>query len=171
MEKVLFNPEVYELMEANAPVKSYKKTILGGVYVNYADPFTGEAKGTILRGDPSRVEDDKSTVIDLWSLAEVVYFKRNNVRHLDSGYLREYVRESLPTKKSPNDWSDEELEELLNTRGFMKLSHALNGMTSDAPVLRLLDMARRLEKTEKIISAITVRLSELQQVGNTNTEN
>lgn len=162
MSKVQFDPEVYSKMQIGEPYKTYRKTILGQVYVTVLDPFSGEPVGQILRGDPKKNEE--GCIIDMWSEREDVFFKRMNRRQFELGNLIVYKRPLEEPPKSVNEFTDEELSALLDTRYFLKLQAALNKMTSIAPVSRLLQIAEDREKSEKFVNAIKARMSELQKV-------
>ena len=61
-----------------------------------------------------------------------------------------------------NELSDEELDSLLNAK-FFSIQKKVNEMTSVAPVFRLIERAKELEKSEKLISMLQLKLAELQE--------
>lgn len=161
MAKNLLDSSVYSLMQTGKPYKSYIKTILGKVYVTVLNPFTGEPEGKIIKGNP-KGKDKDDCIVDFWSEIEDAFFRRMNKRHLEAGELIPYTRkEEAVSERSPNDLTEEELDELLTSR-FMTLQHRVNRMTSVSPVFRLIERARELEKSEKIIKFLEGKLSELQ---------
>lgn len=145
----------YSAMQTGMPYKRFIKTILGKVHVVALNPFTDQPEGIILEGN-----EDKS-YIDLWDTKADAFFRRLNAKHIEAGRLAEVkVKEEVPTK-SVNDMGEEELDTLLNSK-FLVLRSALTQFTSEAPVFRLLNRARELDKSEKIIKRIEERLAELQ---------
>jgi len=62
---------------------------------------------------------------------------------------------------SPNKITDEEIDIVLNKK-FLALKNRLVKFTEEAPIFRILNRARELDKSEKIIKRIEERLSELQ---------
>jgi hypothetical protein len=89
-----------------------------------------------------------------------------NERHMREGILIPFDRDKTPVEEEVNKYNvltDDELYGLLNSP-FFKLRNALNKMTSQAPVLRLITMAEQEEKSEKILKEIRGRLSELQEL-------
>jgi hypothetical protein len=159
--------QVFSAMQTGNPFRTYKKTILGKVYVKILDPFRAESGAQadlILSGDPKK--NHEGCFIDVWTEKEDVYLRRMNAPHFKEGILIPFDRSKNPAESNVNPYNvmtDEELFELLNSP-FFKLQNAYNKMTSQAPVLRLLDMAEHEEKSEKIINALRGRLSELQKV-------
>ena len=159
--------QTYSAMQIGSPFRTYKKTILGKVYVKILDPFRAEQgvpSDIMLQGDPRR--SDEGCFVDVWSEKEDVYLRRMNPSHFKEGVLISYDRTKHPVESDVNPFNvmtDEELFELLNSP-FFKLQNAYNKMTSQAPVMRLLDMARQEEKSEKIIRALEGRLEELKKV-------
>lgn len=152
---------VYSAMQTGQPYSSYIKTILGKVYVTILNPFTGEPVGKIIDGDP-RGKNKESCIIDTWSEMEDVFFKRMNKTHFEKGNIIPYTRKAdEEVEKSPNEITDEEIDMLLGSR-FLALQNAVNKFTSVSPVFRMLDRARELEKSEKIIKFLEGKLSELQ---------
>jgi hypothetical protein len=89
-----------------------------------------------------------------------------NARHMREGVLIPHDREKAPVEEEINEFNvmtDDELYELVNSP-FFKLQNALNKMTSQAPVQRILTIAEGEEKSEKILNTIRGRLSELQEL-------
>lgn len=155
------NSSVYSAMQTSTPYKSYVKTVLAKLLVKVINPFSGEPEDKIIKGDP-RKKDKKDCIVNIWSEMEDAFFTRVNNRHLEKGYLIPYVpKEEVEKEKSPNDFSDEELEILLNEK-FFTLTNKVNKMTSTAPIFRLLTMARDMDKSEKIVKYLEGKLSELQ---------
>jgi len=152
--------DVYSLMQTGKPLRSYVKTIMGKVFVYVLSPFDGKVEGRILEGDPKRKLD--SMVVDVWTDKEDAYFKRANVTHFRDGTIVSYTRPLTPEQKSVNEMSDEEIVKVLS-EPFFTLKNMLSKLTAVAPVYRLLEKARELEKSEKVVSIIEQRLSELQE--------
>jgi hypothetical protein len=146
---------VYSLMQTGQPYKSYRKTVLGKLYLTIWDSFTEKPLGYILEGMPNE------TFVDVWSELEDVFLRRSNKRHFELGYLVEQVRPVPAEVKSPNEVSNEELDKILNSK-FLSLQSSVNKFTSVAPLTRLIVMAREQEKSEKILAFLEGKLSELQ---------
>ena len=160
--------EVVSAMAAEKPYKTYKKTILGKVAVKVFNPLTQRPEEILMQGDPAK--NEQGCFIDVWSKQENVYLKRMNSRHMREGILIPYDREKKPVKEEVNEFNimtDDELYELINSP-FFKLQNALNKMTSQAPVQRVLTIAEQEEKSEKIMKVIRARLAELQELEYTN---
>jgi len=150
---------VYSLMQTGKPYKSYIKTVLGKVYVNVWDSFENKKVGLIIEGNPNSQPEE--CIIDVWNEQEDVYFKRANKRHFETGFIIAHNRTDAPVERSPNDLTDDELNNLLNSK-FLSLQSGVNKMTSVAPVFRMIEMAKKQEKSEKIIKFLEGKLSELQ---------
>lgn len=151
---------IFSAMNTGKPLKSYIKTILGKVYVTVWDTMVNQPVGLLLSGDPRKHED--STIIDLWSEQELVFFKRMNQRHLQEGTVIEYVSKAEEEKELPLEaCSDEELEKIIKSP-FLKLQNILNKTQSLPFVFRIKNMATDLDVSEKIIRAIEARIAELQ---------
>jgi hypothetical protein len=159
MEKTM-DTAVYSAMQAGKPFKTYRKTILGQVYVKVLNPFSGTPEGVILKGR----DGEETTMVDVWSVQEDMFFKKQNRKQFQGGFVIEYERptvEAVSEEEKYNTLPDDQLVELLSSK-FIALQNALNKMTSPAPVYRMLKMAQDMEKSDKIIAHIRARLSELQ---------
>ena len=85
-----------------------------------------------------------------------------NKKHIEAGRLNLVEKAALPKAPlSPNIISDEEIDVLLNSK-FLALKARLDKFTDTAPVFRVVNRARELEKSEKIIKHIEERISQLQ---------
>ena len=150
-----------DVKDTRTVYKSYIKTILGALYINTLDDFN-KPIGIIVKGDP-RGKDRQNCIIDTYNDTEDLYFKRNNRKHFEQGYLIEYERKETDVPvESSNIFTDEQLITIINSR-FLSLQSAVNKMTSVSPVSRLIGLAREYEKSEKIISFLERRLSEIQE--------
>jgi len=152
---------IYSQMKVSKPYKSYIKTILGKVYVKSLNSFSGEPDGVILSGDPKKKSD--SCIIDVWSLQEDMYLHRANPKHFKDGALLEFIRENVEVSEEEklNSMSDDAMVELLSSK-FFTLQNVVNKFTSVAPVFRMLNIAKDLEKSDKIVKFIEGKLAELQ---------
>jgi len=144
------------------PYKSYRKTILGQVYVKILNPFNNlESMGLILSGEDNSSD---SAIIRVWNPKEDKFLRTANKKHFEKGYLIEYKEpevKQVSEEEKFNNLTDAESEELVSSK-FFTLQSAVNKMTSEAPLYRLLKIAEREEKSEKIINLIKGRLSEVQ---------
>lgn len=157
--------EMYSAMQTGKPFKVYKKTVLAMVFIQVLNPFDGTPEGRILKGNPNR--NDEECFVQLWSEKEDAFFKRVNKKHLTGGYLIPYKVDKFLGGKDKDKginyskFTDEDIEKIVNSK-FLALRAHLNKATSEAHVIRILSMAQELEKSDKLIQAITARLSELQ---------
>ena len=149
-------------MQSGVPYKTYKKTILGKVFVEIWDNFLNSPVGILLTGDPKK--DDPDCFYHAWTEQNDVYFRRvgHNRRHLEQGTVIPVKFEEKEVEKTLETSSDDELTKLVNSP-FLALQNALNKTKSVALLFRILTVAQELEKSEKITRAIEARLSEVQE--------
>jgi hypothetical protein len=156
---------VYSAMQAGAPFRVYKKVILGRAFVQLLNPFDGKPEGRVLMGNPSK--NDEDCFVQLWSEKEHEFFKRMNKTHIRKGIVipvdvDEYLK--ITNEYDGIDYSqftDNSIDSILNSP-FLSLRAHLNKADSEAYVFRILGRAEALEKSDKIISAIKSRISEIQ---------
>lgn len=154
--------DVYSAMQDGEPLAVYKKGIMGKVHVVTLNPFTEEAEGIILEGNPGKAKELETQIIELWTTKSKLFFERMNKKHIAAGRLNLVKKESLPKiPPSPNVISDEEIDKLLNSK-FLALRARLDKFTDSAPVFRLVNRARELDKSEKIVKHIEEKISQLQ---------
>jgi hypothetical protein len=84
-----------------------------------------------------------------------------NRPHIAAGRIVKMEKPPVPPPPSPNQLSDKEVDELLKGP-YMTLKHKLEKFTEVAPVLRILNRARELEKSEKIIKHLEERISQIE---------
>ncbi len=156
------NNELFSAMIGNKPFKTYKKTILGRVYVTVLNMLTGTPvpEGVILTGDPRK--NEAGTMFDVFSEQEDYFFKKMNKVHFDEGRLVEYKRTDAPKEKTIEEYSDEELRAII-AKPFKALEATLNSTSSVALLYRILTLAEEMEKSEKVMNHIKSRLSEVQE--------
>lgn len=161
MEKVL-DSTAYSQLQTGTPIASYIKTILGKVDVRIINPWTGDIDEVILSGDPKKL--DEGCIVDIWSIPHEAFFKKANKVHLEMGYVRKFERPVETPPTNPNDVSDDDILVYLDGKKtqYLKFKSILGGITSQAPLFRILDKAKELEKSEKMIKAIEARISEVQ---------
>lgn len=154
--------EIYSAMIGGRPYKTYRKTILGRVYVTSLNMISGTPtpEGVILSGDPKR--KDPGTMFDVFSEQEDYFFRKMNKRHFDSGVIIEYVRTEEPKERTIEEFSDEELRAII-AKPFKALENSINSTKSVATLYRILNLAQEMEKSEKVIRHIESRLSEVQE--------
>jgi hypothetical protein len=155
-----FDPRVFSNMQTGNPVATYKKTILGKVFVTVLDPFSHQPVGMLLEGEKGAPTES----IDVWSDMEDMFFRRSNKKNLELGMIIKITRsESKEEKRTIEQYSDEELKEVINMKylGFQKV---LSAITSVAVALRLEQLSIDMEKSEKIVTAIRAKVAELQGV-------
>lgn len=152
-----FDPKVFAQIQTGTPVATYKKTILGKVFVTVYDPFTRMPVGTLLEGE----KGSETEMIDVWSDAEDLFFKRNNKKALDTGMVIKVTREEKESPKTIEQYSDDELRAVINVT-YLAFQKTLSRITSEAVLFRMLDLVTELEKSEKFLTAIKSKLAEVQ---------
>lgn len=163
---VLGRNELFSAMQDGTPYKSYIKAILGKVRVTTWDNFTNEPIEVILQGNPKKHDD--TSIVDVWSEREDMFFKRMNVKVLKAGIIIPYERKpkSAPVEKTVEQSTDEELKTIINAK-FLKLQSELNHIESVVVLYRMLGLAEEMDKSEKITGAIQARISEVQSKNDT----
>ena len=164
MTKIAIDSQSFANMQTDRPLVTYKKTLLARVYIITLNPFSNEPEGIILEGDPEK--NDLGSMIDIWNETQLAFFKRMNKKLLEQGLLLAFDKPENMAEMNIEkyaDSSDEELEKILKSPYYSIVS-ALNATTSEAVIGRFLVLARKLEKSEKIIKVIEARLAELQSV-------
>jgi hypothetical protein len=154
--------KVFAAMQTGKPLKSYIKTVPSKVYVTILSQFSNEPEGLILEGNPKT--RDESCIVDVWEDKEDVFFKRANKKHLEQGVIIPFVRAEeviITEEEEYNTMSDEEMVTLLK-EPFFTLQSAVGKMTAQAPIYRMLTLAKEMEKSEKITKFIEGRLSALE---------
>ncbi len=153
-----FDPRVFSQMQSGLPVATYKKTILGKVFVQVYDPFTHQPVGLLLEGE----KGTEAELVDVWSEAEDLFFRRKNKKALDTGMVIKTSRSSeKETPKTIEQYSDDELRSVINVThaAFLK---TLSRVTSEAVLFRMMDLVVELEKSDKYTTSIKSKLAELQ---------
>jgi hypothetical protein len=146
-------------MQGGTPIKSYIKTILGKVYVTVWDSFENRPTGILLEGDPRK--NDEGCIIDMFKEEEDFFFKNKNKTHLSTGTVIPYVRKDVVKERTIEEYSDEELKEIINSK-FFTFQNVLNNTDSIAVLFRIKNLAQELEKSDKLIKVIEARISEVQ---------
>ncbi len=154
---------VSDAMMEGEPYKRYRKTILGKVYVTAINPFSDEPEGVILEGNPNNPADESTQTIEMWDERQDLFFRRVNTKHFETGRL-EVVGAAVEPEPSPNALTEEQVDALLDGRKtkWFAFKSRLNDFTDEAPLFRLVNRARELEKSEKVIKHIEERLAEMQ---------
>lgn len=161
MEK---NLEIFSAMQEGKPYRVFKKTVLSKVVVNVINPFTGEVESEVMYGNPAK--NDEGCFLEVWDVQGYQFVKNMNKGHFNKGYLIEVKKKAervITDVEKLHQASDEELEEILNTPWF-GFQAAINKMESEAPLTRLLEMARKQEKSEKYTQFIEARIAEVQSL-------
>lgn len=155
--------EYFEAMTAGKPYKTYKKTILGKVYVHVLSMLTGTPtpEGIILEGDPRK--NDPNSMIDIWSKMEDYFFRKMNKRHLADRVIVEFSKkDEVKKEKTVDDMTDEELKAVI-VKPFYSIKAILDKTNSIATLFTIRNLAEELEKSEKVMKAIDSRISEVQE--------
>jgi len=158
MSESTMDTKVYSAMQEGNPVATYRKTILGRVFVNILDPFTGTPTGIILKGDPTS-EDAR---VDVWTVKENLFLQRMNRKHFETGVLKKMEISVEKLEKIAN-YSDAELKEILGLV-YISLQKKLVEMEDPAILNRMVELAKEMEKSAKIVSAVEGRLQEVLSV-------
>jgi hypothetical protein len=154
--------EIYEAMQENKPpYAAYIKTTVGRVSVKYLDPIRLVPAEVVLKGDPSEVSPDDIT-FKVWTVAEDVYFQRNNKINLEEGYLVPVSVGAIPQVDTTNQISDAEIESILS-QPYFALKNKLAEFTSSVPVRRFLLKAEQMNRPVGTVRHIQSVLSEMEQ--------
>jgi hypothetical protein len=153
--------DTFAAMQAGTPYKSYIKKSVGKVLIRVLNPFDEKPEEIILYGNPFTSPNKESMIVDVWNEKQDVYFKKMNAVHLANGMIVDYKRTDESQAKNYNALSDEEIEKILKSK-YMVLKHALDKVTTATAALRVLNLARDLDVSEKYINIIEGRLAELQ---------
>lgn len=151
--------EVFSAMQLQSPYKTYKKTILGEVYANILDPFSELPTGVILRGNP--VVNDETCFVDTWDAKSDIFFRRMNKRHFETGVLIETTRPEESKEVRVESFTDEQLVPIVHLK-YYALQKEVNNITSEAVMLRLVNIAEKEERPEGTMKLLRSRLSEIQ---------
>jgi hypothetical protein len=156
------NLSVFSAMQTGDPYKTYKKVILGKVYLRVLDPFDDKPVGVHLVGNPKR--NSEGCFFYTWNEKQDVFLRRMNKPHFKSGMIIE--TELKPKKEDQNeklysDYSEKDIEEIVTSK-FFKLKEVLEDAESEAFVYRILTKAEELERPEATMKAIKERLSDIQ---------
>lgn len=148
----------YARMQTGEPLAIFKKTHKGKAVVRLIDPFTEQPTETILKG----MSGERSTFVEVWTEREYMYFLRANKVHLDSGAVVEHKGEiDNQIVMSFNNLPDDEMETLIGSK-FFTLKSAVEQMTTEAPLLRLIALGEGANKPEKTMQFLRERLSLIQ---------
>lgn len=155
--------QVASAMQEGTPYKAYKKQILGIVWVDVINPFTRQPERVALKGNPHSKTDIETTTIRVWEAGQAAHFEQANKTLFQKGYILpyEWKGEDNTQEKNWNTISDTEIRDLINSP-FMKLKHAMDKMTSEAVLYRVLQAAKDEDKSEKLTKAIEERLAMVQ---------
>ena len=145
------------MQEGREPLARYKKTIVGNVHVTALNPFSDTPEGILLHGNGS----DKRDTIELWTTKQLVFFERMNIPHINAGRIIKTTVAPQPQPVSPNQVSDDDIVNLLNDK-FLSLKSRVEKFTDVAPLLRMINKARELDKSEKIIKYLEQRMAQLE---------
>jgi hypothetical protein len=151
--------DIYSNMQTGSPYKSYIKTVLGKVRIMYLDPFTGQPVATMLTGNPKKL--DETSILDIWDEKQDLFFKRQNRFHLEKGHIITFERPQAERPKTFEESTDEELKEFLKNK-FMIIQKKVNTIDSVVLLTRLVDLAKEMDLTQKIVSYLETKLSALQ---------
>lgn len=148
--------DVFSAMQAGAePLARYRKTIVGKVHVVALNPFSEQPEGVLLEGDGI------NSYIELWDAKSLVFFERMNKSHLDAGRVIKMEKVPEPLPPSPNLLTDDEIDKLLEGR-FPTLKAKTDKFTETAPILRIVNRARELDKSEKIVKYLEEKIAQLE---------
>lgn len=148
----------FSLMQTGEAFAIFRKTHLAELNVKLIDPFTEQPTVEILHGTGR----ERSTFVEVWTEREYMYFQRANKIHLDSGALVEHKGKiDNQIIMSFNNLPDDEMETLIGSK-FFTLKSAVDQMTTEAPLLRLITLGEEANKPEKTMQFLRERLSLIQ---------
>lgn len=159
------NIKLFEAMQEDKPVAIYRKTILGKVAVSVINPFSGNPEVILLEGNPKDKEND-SCYVKLYSSDHLLFFERMNKRLIQAGYV---IRDDSFLDKSEEkqeakpfeQYTDDEFAELLD-KPFPYIAKVISKINNPIVMRRILEVAREVNKSNKIISTLETRLAELE---------
>jgi len=151
------NYSTFSNMQEGEPLARFKKTIVGKVHVVALNPFTGQPEGIILAGE------GEESYIEIWDIKSLTFFRKLNKKHFEAGRLSELSAPPVQSV-SVNMISDEEIETLLNSH-YLTLKHRVDKFTEPGPILRILNRARALGKSDKIFAFLEGRMAEVELSG------
>jgi hypothetical protein len=157
MQDTTFDPKVFSQIQTGTPIATYRKTILGKVFVTVYDPYTRVPVGMLLEGE----RGTDTEMIDMWSEAEDLFFKRNNKKALDTGMIIKVTRETKEAPRTIEQFNDDELRAVINVT-YLQFQKSLSRITSEAVLFRLLELTTEQDKSEKFSNAIKAKLAEVQ---------
>jgi hypothetical protein len=150
--------DIYAAMqEGKQPLAIYTKTIVGKVHVTALNPFSDVPEGVILAGN----KGDPKSSIELWTNKQVVFFERMNGPHIKAGRVIKVSAPQVKEDVSPNQITDTEIDQLLSER-ITSLKARVEKFTAIPPILRMLNRARELEKSEKIIKYLEEQMAKME---------
>lgn len=154
---------IISLMAEDEPLAVYRKAkgIVGKVEVRVYNSLTQQVETIMLEGNPSDPNCD-TCYVEIWSEKEHIFFKRANKWHLQEGYIVPYSKarpKNIP--QTANNLPDEEIEETVK-KPFLALKAMVEQMTTEAALLRVINIAEELEKPEKTMSFLRERLALIQ---------
>lgn len=161
MDAQNINVKAFENMQLGEPVARYKKACLGKVQVRILNPYHLIPELLILQGDANSGAD--GAFYSAWSEQERVYFENSNKYHFKVGNMVTYNKPAKEDEKAKNynALTDEEIVGLLESKYFT-LKYALEQMSTPTVLIRMINAARDLEKSTKIVTLIENRLAEVQ---------
>jgi hypothetical protein len=156
------NYSIYSQMQTGKPIKTYQKTITAQLTVTVMNSFSGRPEMILLTGDGITA----GSVVKLWNEKEVAFFVKANGPAIERGALIEYKSEDVPdlVMRKYADSTDEELDKVLDTKAtpWFALTKIIAEIDVEPVLIRLLTKAREQERSEKVITLITERLSAVQ---------
>lgn len=156
------NANLISAINEGKPLKSYRKTILGKVYVTMIDPISESSDpvvGHLMEGNP---DSDPRAIIDVYSEREDLFFRRQNKRHFDTGVIVPYTRpKEGPKVELIAQAGDDELLDILNMKWFSFIKK-INEIEEEAVIYRLLVLAESEDKSHSFVTALQSRLVQIQ---------
>ena len=147
------------IRQGGKPIRSYKKTMLGKVFIHIWNSFMDTPEGIILTGR----QDSETAIYDIWNDRELAYFEAKNRRLVETGNIVVHVRPDVEvvTEKPIEEYSDEQLIGILKQK-FFALRSLLDNVESVTVLYRLMSLAEAIGKPSKTVDAIKARLAQVQ---------
>jgi uncharacterized linocin/CFP29 family protein len=142
--------KTFSAMQEGNPVATYKKTILGKVFVNVLDPFSDKPAGIILTGDSG----SENARVDVWTLKEDLFLQRMNRSLFERGVLKKVSENKI---KKVETFEDSDLTNILGL-SYISLQKKLAEIDDSVILMRLVDLAKEAGKSEKIIETLEKKL-------------
>jgi len=125
------------------------------------NPFTDQPEIILLEGDP-KDKSNESNHVKIYTDKELAFFMRMNRRLLEIGHVirdDKFITEEKDEEKKPlEQYTDDELAELIS-KPYVVAKKAVDSTDNPVVLNRMLDIAKDLNKSAKLVSYISDRIA------------